>query len=84
MRALLALVLILLVVLVALPIGMGGMGDCPACASSTGTFALDLCAGVLSLVALTVHVTGTYLRATIAAARRFLLTRSVYRPPRLA
>jgi len=84
MKVFLALVLILLVLLVALPIGMGGMGDCPACASSTGTFALGLCAGVLSLVALTVHLTRTSFQFASAVARRFLLARSFYRPPRLA
>jgi len=84
MKVLVALLLVLVVVLVALPIGMGGMGDCPTCTSSTGTFALGLCAGVLSLVVLTVHLTDTSFRAATAAARRFLLARSVYRPPRNA
>jgi hypothetical protein len=84
MRVFLALVLILLVVLIALPIGMGGMADCPACISSAGTFALGLCAGTLSLVALIVRLTSTPFRAATAGARCYLLARSVYRPPRLA
>jgi hypothetical protein len=84
MKVLVAVALILLMVLVAIPIGMGGMGDCPACASNSGTFALWLCAGVLSLVALTVQLTGTSFRAATATARRFLLARFIYRPPRLA
>jgi hypothetical protein len=84
MKALVALVLILLVLLVALPIGMSGMGDCPACASSTGTFALGFCAGILSLAALTIHLTGMRFRAAAAAVPSFLLARFIFRPPRLA
>jgi hypothetical protein len=81
MKVALALLLILLLILLALPIGMGHMGDCPACTSAQ-TLALGLCAGILSLVAMIVLLSSARFRPMSDAARRFLLARSIYRPPR--
>ncbi len=84
MKTFLAALLILLLLLVALPIGMGDMGDCPVCTSARAPFALGLCAGILSSLALSVLLSSTQLRLATASRYRFLLTRSIYRPPRFA
>ena len=76
------IVLVLLLLLVALPMGMGEMGDCPACTSSRGPFALALCAGILSLLPLGVSLRGIRLRLAAEAWYRFLSSGSIYRPPR--
>lgn len=80
----LAALLILLLLLVALPMGMGPMGDCPVCTSAKAPFALGLCAGILSLLVLSVLLSGTRFRLATASRYRFLLTRSIYRPPRFS
>ncbi|HZJ49419.1 MAG TPA: hypothetical protein VFF07_00890 [Actinomycetota bacterium] len=80
----LAVLLIVLLLLVALPIGMGDMGDCPACTATKAPFTLGLCAGILSLLALSVLLSSTGLRLATEARYRFLLSRSIYRPPRFA
>ena len=73
---------LLILLLVALPMGMGHMGDCPVCASAKAPFALGLCAGIMSLLVLSVLLSGTRLRLATESRYRFLLTRSIYRPPR--
>lgn len=83
MRPLLALALILLLVIIALPMGMGEMGDCPMC-TSPKTIALGICAGILSLLVLIVLLASSRLRSVEQSSRRFLLARSIYRPPRFA
>ena len=80
-KVLLAVLLVLLLLVVALPMGMGDMGDCPACTSAE-TFALGLCAGILSLIVLGLSLTNTSLRRASEARYRFLQTRTIYRPPR--
>ena len=52
-EVLVAFLLVLLLILVELPIGMGHLGDCPACTSTTSSLTLRLCAGILATVALT-------------------------------
>ena len=84
MKVILAALLILLLLLVALPIGMGHMGDCPVCTSAKAPFALGLCAGILSLLVLSVLLSSTRFRLATESRYRFLLTRSIYRPPRFA
>ena len=74
--------LILLLLLVALPIGMGHMGDCPSCTSAKAPFELGLCAGILTLVGFLLLLSSTRFRQATEAPRRFLLQRSIYRPPR--
>ena len=81
-KVLLVVLLVLLLLLVVLPIGMGHMDDCPAC-TSKAPFALGICAGILSLLALGVLLSSTRFRLATEARHRFLLTRSIYRPPRL-
>ena len=83
MKVVLVVLLILLLLLVALPMGMGHMGDCPACTAAKSPFALGLCAGILSLLALSVLLSSTRFRLTAESLHRFLLSRSIYRPPRL-
>lgn len=84
MKVVLAALLILLLLLVVLPMGMAGMGDCPACTSSKATFLLSVCAGILSLLVLSVLLSSTRFRLATETPYRFLLSRSVYRPPRFA
>jgi hypothetical protein len=84
MKVALALLLILLLLLIPLPLGMGHMGDCPACTAAKSPFALGICAGILSFFALIVLLAGSQLRPAEESARRLLLARSVYRPPRFA
>ena len=81
MKVLLTVFLVLLLLLVALPMGMGHTGHCPECTSAE-TFALGLCAGILSLTVLAVSQSSTSLRRAREARYRFLLTRTIYRPPR--
>lgn len=81
MRRLLVIGLIVLLVLVLLPIGMGGMGDCPACASDKAPF-LGLCAGILFLAGLMVLLSSLRFRLATENSRSLLLSRSIYRPPR--
>jgi hypothetical protein len=83
-KVVLAVLLVLLLLLVALPMGMGHMGDCPACTSAKALFALGLCAGILSLLVLSVVLFGTRFRLAAEARYRFVLSRSIYRPPRFA
>lgn len=79
-------VLIVLLLMLALPMGMGSheMADCPACVSSKASFALNVCAGILSLLILSVLLSGTRFRLATETPYRFLLSRLIYRPPRLA
>ncbi len=84
MKLILAALLILLLLLVALPMGMGEMGDCPMCTSAKAPFALGVCAGILSLFVLSVLLSSTRFRHATEARYRFLLCRSIYRPPRFA
>jgi hypothetical protein len=81
MKPMLALGLVLLLVMVALPMGMGEMGDCPMC-TSPKTIALGICAGILSMWVLIVLLGSSRVRPVEQTSRRFLLVRSVYRPPR--
>ena len=81
MKVLLAVLLVLLLLVVALPMGMGDMAHCPACTSAE-TFALALCAGILSLIVLAVSQSSSSLRRASGARYRFLQTRTIYRPPR--
>lgn len=83
MKILFAVLLVLLLLLVALPMGMGQMSDCPACTATKAPFALGFCAGILSLLALTVLLSSTRFRLATEARHRFLLSRFIYRPPRL-
>lgn len=84
MKVILALSLIVLLLFVALPIGMNGMAECPACTSATAPFAVGLCAGILSLIALIVVLSSGRLRLAQHASHRFLLALSIFRPPRFA
>ncbi|MGI8706863.1 MAG: hypothetical protein ACR2LG_01465 [Actinomycetota bacterium] len=84
MKVVLAVLLVLLLLLVALPMGMGHMGDCPACTPTKAPFALGLCAGILSLLVLCVLLSSSRFRLATQARYRFLLSRSIYRPPRFA
>ncbi len=81
MKVVLTLILILLLVVIALPMGMGEMGDCPMC-TSPKTIALGICAGLLSLFVLIVLLGSSRLRLLEESSQRFLLARSIYRPPR--
>jgi hypothetical protein len=82
MKTTLALVLILLLVVFALPMGMGETGDCPMC-TSPKTIALGICLGVLSFLVLIVLMASSRVRLIEQSSRRFLLARSIYRPPRV-
>ncbi|HYN36096.1 MAG TPA: hypothetical protein VEV82_03885 [Actinomycetota bacterium] len=82
LRVGLSILVILLLLLVVLPIGMGHMGDCPACSAANAPFALGMCAGILSLLALSVLLSSARFRLATEAGHRFLLSRSIYRPPR--
>jgi hypothetical protein len=84
MKVALSLLLILLLLLIPLPLGMGHMGDCPACTAAKSPFGLGICAGILSFFALIVLLAGSHLRLVEERARRLLLARSIYRPPRFA
>ena len=83
MKALLALILMLLLLVIALPMGMGEMGDCPMC-TSPKTIALGICAGILSLFMLIVLLRSSRMCPGEESTRRFVLGRSIYRPPRAA
>lgn len=83
MKVLFAVLLVLLLLVIVLPMGMGHMDDCPACTATKAPFALGLCAGILSLLALSVALSSTRFRLATEARHRFLLSRSIYRPPRL-
>lgn len=84
MKVVLAVLVVLLLLLVALPMGMGHMDDCPACTSAKAPFPLGLCAGILALLVLSVLLSSTRFRLATEARYRFLLSRSIYRPPRFA
>ncbi len=84
MKVVLAVLLILLLLLVALPMGMGDMGDCPACTPAYSPFSLGLCAGILSLFVLSALLSSTRFRLATEARYQVLLSRSIYRPPRFA
>lgn len=84
MKVILAALLILLLLLVALPMGMGHMGDCPVCTSAKAPFALGLCAGIMWILVLSVLLSSTRFRLATESRYRFLLTRSIFRPPRFA
>ena len=81
MKVLLAVVVALLLLLVALPMGMGDMADCPACTSAE-TFALGLCAAIVSLMVLGVSLTSSSSRRASETRYRFQLAGTIYRPPR--
>ena len=83
MKVLFAVLLVLLLLVVALPMGMGHMGDCPSCTSAKAPFEIGLCAGILSLLVLSVRLSSSRLRFATEALYRFLLSLSIYRPPRL-
>lgn len=83
MKVALALILILLVAVIVLPIGMSEMGDCPMC-TSPKTIALGICAGILALFILIVQFRSSRLRSVDGSYCPLFLTRSIYRPPRLA
>ncbi len=76
--------LILLLILLALPIGMGHMAECPSCTSAMAPFALGLCAGVLSLLVLSVLLTSSRFHLAVQPRYRLLLSRTIYKPPRVA
>lgn len=84
MKTALVLILALLLLVIGLPLGMGDMGDCPMCTSAKTPFALGLCAGILSLLALSVLLSSTRFGLATEVRYRFLLSRSIYRPPRFA
>ncbi len=84
MKAALAALLIVLLLVVALPIGLGHMVDCPACTPTKSSFALGLCSGILSLIALTVVFSSSRFHLAKQTSRRFLLALSIFRPPRFA
>jgi len=87
MKILLVIALILLLLLVGLPVATGHtghMGDCPACPPANAPFALGLCAGVLSFVALILLLSSSQFRLLAQSTRQFLLTTSIFRPPRPA
>lgn len=84
MKTVLVLVLVLLLLAVGLPLGMGHMGDCPMCTAAKNLFALGLCAGILSLIALSVLLASSRFRLAPQSRYRFILSRSIYRPPRVA
>lgn len=87
MKIVLAFALILLLLLVALPVAVGHMdhmGDCPACTSAKAPFALGLCAGIPSFVALIILLSSSRFRLVAQTSRQFLLTSSIFRPPRPA
>jgi hypothetical protein len=83
MKVFAAILLIVLLILVALPVGMGHMGDCPACTPARGPFELALCAALLSLAVLIVRLMiESHLRFASERPPRALFASSVYRPPR--
>ena len=84
MKIVLTVLVVLLLVLIVLPVGMGHMGDCPACTAAKGPLELGVCAGVLSLVALTVLLTSSLFRSLTDRPPRLLLARSLFRPPRFS
>lgn len=84
MKAMAAVFLVLLLLLVALPLGMGDMGDCPACTFTKSPFELGLCAAVLLLLVLAAFLSGFRFRIAAKASFRLLVPRSIYRPPRFA
>ena len=81
MKVVLALAVIILLLLVGMPMSMGEMSDCPMC-TSPSTVVLGICGGVVSLLVLIVMVVSSALRRSKLGSRRFLLARSIYRPPR--
>ncbi len=85
MKVVFALALILLLLVIGLPFAMspmGHMGDCPACTLSKAPYGIGLCAGILSFMALIVLMAGDRFRIRARASRRFLLTSSIFKPPR--
>ena len=79
----LALVLILLLIVIALPMGMGEMTDCPMCTSPENHLALGICAAILTFVVLAVGLRSRRFRLLEKGFRAFLISRTIYRPPRL-
>jgi hypothetical protein len=78
------LLLVMLLLLVALPVGMGHMGDCPACTPAKGPLELGLCAAVLSLLVLALKLIEARLRLASEKPPGTILAASLYRPPRCA
>lgn len=78
------LVLVVLLLIVGMPLAMGQMGDCPACTSAKTPFALGICAGILSLMALAILLTSQRFRPLASSSPQFLLASSIFRPPRTA
>ena len=85
MKAVLALVLILLLIVIALPtaLGMGEMADCPLCTSPENHLVLGICAAILTFVVLAVGLSSRRIRLLEEGSRSFLISRTIYRPPRL-
>jgi hypothetical protein len=86
MKVALVLALVLLVMLAGLPVAMGQvshLGDCPACTSPNGPLVLGLCAAVLAIVAFTATMRSHPIGLRDRLTRNFLLTSSIFRPPRL-
>lgn len=81
MKRLLVLFLLLVLLVAALPMGMGYMSDCPACTSAE-SFALGLCAGILSIIVVGMSLTALSLRRASETHHRFLMACTIYRPPR--
>lgn len=82
MKRVLVLILLVLLVAIVLPMGMEDMGDCPMCTSSR-TIVLGMCAGILSLFILIVLLAASHLRLDDQRCRLVLMSRSIYRPPRV-
>lgn len=82
MKTVLVLVLVLLLPAVGLPLGMGHM-DCPTCTAAKSPFALGLCAGILSVIGLSVLLASNRFRLAPQSRYRFILSRSTYGPPRV-
>jgi hypothetical protein len=78
---LLGVLLALLLVLGAIPVGMDHMGDCPACTSPS--FILSLCAGILMIFILSLVLSSSWVFLARHRQHGVLLSRSIYRPPRL-
>jgi hypothetical protein len=81
-KFLIVVVLVILLIVGVMPVGMAPMTDCPACTVGHGLLALWLCAGMLALVYLLVALTSSRFRLVNEITQRWLLTRSIYRPPR--
>ena len=79
-----ALVILLIVplLLVALPMGMGEMGDCPACTQSERPLALGMCLAIIALAIFSIRFSRSRVFLASPSATASPPAAALFRPPR--